>query len=257
VVVIGGNGSLTGCHLLAAETGLHVMGIPASIDNDIGCTSTAIGVDTALNTIVDACDRISDTARAHRRVFVVEVMGRHCGYLAMASAVAVGADAVMFREQDRSVEAVADAAADVVRQALTGEREQRRVLILLSEGVGLNAGELVGFLQDRLGDDQAGVEIRGIVLGHLVRGGSPSFQDRMIAGRFGLSAVEALLSGHTDEMVAWQSNLGGGAKTSDPAIERFSLEKMVTETASLLDGSSPITQRRVRQMKAIEGVLAL
>ena len=95
LIVIGGNGSLTGAHLLSQEHGAtRVVGIPASIDNDVGCTSTAIGVDTALNTIVQSCDRISDTARAHRRAFVVEVMGRQCGYLAMASAVAAGADAV-------------------------------------------------------------------------------------------------------------------------------------------------------------------
>src|SRR5690606_8355337 len=100
--VIGGNGSLTGAHLLATEHGVPVVGVPASIDNDIGCSGLAIGVDTALNTIVEACDRISDTARAHRRAFVVEVMGRDCGYLAMASAVAAGADAVLFRDQGRS-----------------------------------------------------------------------------------------------------------------------------------------------------------
>ena len=88
LVVIGGNGSLTGAHLLAREHGVRVMGIPASIDNDIGCTALAIGTDTALNTIVQACDHIDDTARAHSRAFVVEVMGRACGYLAMASAVA-------------------------------------------------------------------------------------------------------------------------------------------------------------------------
>ena len=88
--------------MLATEHQIRVVGIPASIDNDIGSTSICIGVDTALNTIVDACDRISDTASAHRRAFVVEVMGRDCGYLAMASAIAVEADAVMFREQGRA-----------------------------------------------------------------------------------------------------------------------------------------------------------
>jgi 6-phosphofructokinase 1 len=260
LVVIGGNGSLTGAHHLASECGIPVVGIPASIDNDIGCTSTAIGVDTALNTIVDACDRISDTARAHRRVFVMEVMGRHCGYLAMASAVAVGADAVLFREQDRGLEEVAGAAAEVVEKALAQGRDKRRVLILLSEGVSIDAPGLVKDLKSRLSADHPGVEIRGIVLGHLVRGGRPSFLDRMIGGRFGLASVEALLSGDdlgNGEMLAWQSHLGQGVKTSDPAITRHPLEDMVEETAALLDGTSPITKRRVRQMKAIEGVLSL
>ena len=93
LVVIGGDGSLSGAHKLAEEHGVVVAGIPASIDNDVGCTM-ALGVDTALNTIVSACDRISDTARAHRRAIVVEVMGRHSGYLAMASAIAASADLV-------------------------------------------------------------------------------------------------------------------------------------------------------------------
>ena len=100
LVVVGGNGSLTGANLLDGV--LRVGGVPASIDNDLGSTSMCIGVDTALNTIVEACDRISDTATAHRRTFVVEVMGRDCGYLAMTAAIASGADAVLLREVGRS-----------------------------------------------------------------------------------------------------------------------------------------------------------
>src|SRR5690606_7295111 len=106
LIVVGGNGALAGAHALAVEHGVKVIGIPGSIDNDIGCTSTAIGVDSALNTIVDACDRISDTARAHRRAFIVEVMGRQSGYLCMAGAVAAGADAALFREQGRDEDAI-------------------------------------------------------------------------------------------------------------------------------------------------------
>jgi 6-phosphofructokinase 1 len=129
LLVIGGNGSLTGAHLLAREHGVKVVGLPASIDNDIGCSSTAIGVDTALNTIVEACDRVSDTARSHRRAFVVEVMGRQSGYLAMASAIAAGADAVLFREQGRSEAELVDAVAGVIRKAFT-QQQKRRVLII-------------------------------------------------------------------------------------------------------------------------------
>src|SRR5882672_10937989 len=114
LIVIGGNGSLTGAHLLAIEHGVKVMGIPASIDNDIGCTATALGVDTALNTIIEATDRISDTARAHKRAFVVEVMGRQCGYLAMASAIAAGADAVLYREAGKSEEEIVQSVCEVV-----------------------------------------------------------------------------------------------------------------------------------------------
>ena len=123
LLVVGGNGSLAGAHALASETGFPVVGVPASIDNDIGFTSDAIGVDSALNTIVDACDRISDTARSHRRAFVVEVMGRDSGYLAMAAAVATGADAVLLPEQDRGFDDTIDSVADCIRASFDPERD--------------------------------------------------------------------------------------------------------------------------------------
>ncbi len=256
LVVIGGNGSLTGAHLLAKEHGVRVVGIPASIDNDIGCTATALGVDTALNTIVEACDRISDTARAHRRAFVVEVMGRHCGYLAMASAVAAGADAVLFREQGRTEEALVSAVADVVRKGFA-ERHKRRVLIIKAEGVEIPCTLLVRKVESALASELPGLEIRGTVLGHVVRGGNPTFHDRMVAGRLALGAVEALLGGATDEMVAWQPPVPGGIATMDPAVFRFSLETVLRETEALLDGSSAVTKRRLQLMQAAEGVLPL
>lgn len=104
LVVVGGNGSLTGAHILATEGAQRatIVGIPASIDNDVGGSGLSIGVDTALNTIVEACDRISDTAAAHRRVFIVEVMGRHCGYLAMRAGIAAEADAILYAEKKRT-----------------------------------------------------------------------------------------------------------------------------------------------------------
>jgi 6-phosphofructokinase 1 len=255
LIVVGGNGSLTGAHLFATELGIRVIGIPASIDNDIGCTGTAIGVDTALNTIVEACDRISDTARAHRRAFVVEVMGRQCGYLAMASAVAAGADAVLFREQGASEPELVERVARVIRGAF--ERGKRRVLILKAEGVELPCTRLVHLLEENLLPTLPGAEIRGTVLGHLVRGGSPSFQDRMVAGRFGFAAVEALLAGATDQMVAWQSSTPGGITTVDTAVQRFSLDTVLTETRALIDGTSPVTRRRLQLLQAVEGVLPL
>ncbi|MFL5318645.1 MAG: 6-phosphofructokinase [Myxococcaceae bacterium] len=257
LVVIGGNGSLTGAHHLAHECQTPIVGVPASIDNDIGCTSTAIGVDTALNTIVDACDKISDTARAHRRAFVVEVMGRACGYLAMASAVAVAADAVLFREQSRSEDALIAALADVARKSFSAERGKRRVLIIKAEGVEVPTASLVTGLQAAISKDVKGVDVRGVVLGHIVRGGNPTFQDRMVGGRLGLAAVMALAEKQTDVMVAWQPNAAGGTPTDDPAVQRFSIENVLSETAKLIDGSSNVTKRRVKQMEMIEGVLAL
>ncbi|MBX3274420.1 MAG: 6-phosphofructokinase [Sandaracinaceae bacterium] len=257
LIVIGGNGSLTGAHALATEHGVTVVGIPASIDHDIGCTNTAIGVDSALNTIVDACDRISDTARSHRRAFVVEVMGRQSGYLCMAGAVAAGADAALFREQGRSEAQLVQDVAALIRRSFSGDRDKQRVLILKAEGVEIPSTKLVRLVTEALGDELGDVSIRATVLGHLVRGGNPSFLDRMVANRFAHAAVRAILDGKTDVMTAWQPPVAGGERTVDHGVSLFSIAKVLEETAALIDGSSPVTQGRVALMEAAAGVLAL
>jgi 6-phosphofructokinase 1 len=254
LVVIGGNGSIAGAHALAQECDIPVVTIPASIDNDIGLTREALGVDTALNTIVDACDRISDTARSHHRAFIVEVMGRDSGYLAMAAAVATAADAVLLPEQARGYDDLIDAVSDCVRRSFSADRNKRRVLVIKAEGVPVPMHILV----DEVEADLAGldVEVRGTVLGHLVRGGNSSFRDRLLAGRFGLVAVEAILAGRSDVMVGW--NLTDvGDPTSDSFVRVFPIADVLEETAALLDGTSPVTMDRVRRLEAIQGVLAL
>lgn len=256
LIVIGGNGSLAGAHALAAETSTPIVGIPASIDNDVGCTGTAIGVDTALNTIVEACDRICDTARAHQRAFVVEVMGRDCGYLAMASSVAVGADAVLISERRRSTDEVIAAVEQTIRRAFE-RRGKKRVLILMAEGVGIPCTKLVREVQNRLKPELPSAEVRATVLGHVVRGGNPSFQDRMVAGRLGLAAVGALARGKSDVMASWMSSHPGGEATSDPSVSLHPLHDVLEQSKALIDGSSPLTQRRLQMMEAIEGVLGL
>ncbi|MEM9460534.1 MAG: 6-phosphofructokinase [Myxococcota bacterium] len=255
LIVVGGNGSLAGAHALAAQSNVPVVGIPASIDHDVGCTGTSIGVDTALNTIVSSCDRIGDTAHAHHRAFVIEVMGRDCGYLAMAAAVAVGAEAVLFREQGRDEPAIVEAVERAIRQAFS-RPGKRRVLILKAEGVTVPCTRLVRQVSERLAD-LTDVDVRATVLGHLVRGGHPSFADRMVAGRLGFAAVEAVLAGTTDHMVAWQAVVEGGASTTDAAVRLFALDRVLAESQMLIDGRSPITQRRVKMMETIEGVLGL
>ena len=255
LVVIGGNGSLTGAHLLAQEQNVKVMGVPGSIDNDIGCTATCLGVDTALNTIVEACDRISDTARAHRRAFVVEVMGRDCGYLAMASAIAMAADGVLIREHGKSEEEIVNSVADVIRGGFA--REKRRVLIIKSEGLTIPTTRLVRLVQEALQTDHPDAEIRATVLGHVVRGGNPSYADRAVAGRLGAAAVASLAQGHTDQMVAWQAVVAGGEPTSDSSVQRFGLQRVLDETTALIDGSSPIAKRRLKLMEMALGVLPL
>jgi len=255
LIVVGGNGSAAGAHAFAEL--FPVVVIPASIDNDVGCTGFSLGVDTALNTIVDACDRISDTARAHKRAFIVEVMGRQSGYLAMASAVAAAADAILIPERHRSEAELLDSVESVIRTSFEQDRGKRRVLIIKAEGVGYPTTRLTRDVATRIAEDLPDVAVRATVLGHLVRGGSPSFRDRMIAGRLGLAAVGALQDGAVDHMVAWESTVTGGTPTPDPFVQRFGLEHVLIDTEALLDGSSSVTKRRVKMTEAIEGVLAL
>ena len=261
LVVIGGDGSLTGAHLLATEHGVRYVGVPASIDNDIGCTASALGVDTALNTIVDACEKITDTASSHRRAFIVEVMGRRSGYLAMSSAVAVGADGVLLPEQGRSERELVTAVAGLVAGAFAGSQPKRRVLVLKAEGVEVPCTRLVRLVEEELKGRASlaehSIDVRATVLGHLVRGGAPTYADRMLANRFALAAVDALLDGATDEMVAWLPTVRGGAETSDPYVRRFPLSLVLSETKALLDGTSAATRWRLQLLERAEGVLPL
>jgi 6-phosphofructokinase 1 len=257
LVVIGGNGTITGAHLLSLECGaVPVVGVPASIDNDIGCTADAIGVDTALNTIIDACDRISDTARSHHRAFIVEVMGRRSGYLAMAASVAASADAVLLPELERSEEEMVTGVEKIIRQSFDAGRDKRRVLIIKAEGVSIPATLLADRVQDRL-SDHPDVDVRATVLGHVVRGGRPTYHDRMIAGRLALGAVNALVDGGDDLMVAWSTTTEGGTPTADPRVSTFPMDAVLAETEALLDGTSDVSKRRVSRMQAVQGVLAL
>src|SRR5262245_11632904 len=203
LIVIGGNGSLTGAHLLAQAGACRVVGIPASIDNDVGHTGLSIGVDTAVNTIVDACDRISDTARAHRRAFIVEVMGRRCGFLAMRAGIAAEADAILYGEHQPPEDELVERLRRVLRRCFAPERGKKRVLIVKSESVDLPTHRLVERLAAHLAEDAPGVDIRETVLGHLVRGGHPSALDRSIGQRLGYGAVLAAEAGASDVMLGW------------------------------------------------------
>ncbi len=265
MIVIGGNGSLAGAHRLAsfpAASGasLRVIGIPASIDNDIGCTSLSIGVDTALNTIVDACDRILDTAAAHQRIFVVEVMGRDCGYLAMTGAIAAGAHGLLYPERGRSEEELLANVEAIVREVYGKPGGSRRALIVKSEGVKLPADRLRQKLEERIAKDFPAAEVRVTVLGHMVRGGSPSAQDRLIATRLGNVALHSVVEGRSDEMVAWRPPPLGPPPAFlsplDPSIALFPLEAVLEETRRLKDGTSELSRWRVKVLSEIEGILA-
>ena len=257
LLVIGGNGSLTGADRLAEEQGVAVVGLPASIDHDLACTGAAIGVDTALNTIVEACDRLSDTARSHRRAFVVEVMGRQCGYLAMAAAIAASADAVLYRESGKPEDQLIAELTDLLGRCFAPERDKKRVLILKAEGVEIPTERLVARLSPRLAEAAPGASLRSVVLGHVVRGGAPSFRDRLVAARLGHAAVWAALAGHTQVMAGYEASNADGVPTPDPSVKLFPLRQVLHETAALLDGTHPVTRRRVQLLQQVQGVLPL
>ena len=257
LLVVGGNGSLEGADVFGRETGLPVVGVPASIDNDIGCTTLSVGVDTALNTIVEACDRVNDTGRAHKRIFILEVMGRQCGYLAISSAVASGADACLFLEQGRSSEEILEELKNVISNGFSKERGKKKILIIKAEGVEFPTPLLVAELQAFVDQSELGVSVRAAVLGHLVRGGAPSYRDRMLAGRFGVAAVEGLYRGHSRVMTAFRPELVDGIGSGDPMVKLIPFDVVREETRRLLDGSSDVTKRRVSMMENYAGVLAI
>lgn len=190
IVVIGGDGSLRGAMALD-KLGVKVIGIPASIDNDIWGTNMAIGVDTALNTILDGIDKLRDTATSHNRGFVVEVMGRNCGYLALMGGILGGAEVIITPEQPPTIEEVAKALKDAY------VRGKSHAIAVVAEGAPYRVTELADYLNQQA----TGFEIRLTILGHIQRGGTPSAFDRLLATRLGVNATERLINGESSLMV--------------------------------------------------------
>ncbi len=254
LVVIGGNGSLTGA--LHLDGVLRVGGVPASIDNDLGCTSMCIGVDSALNTIVAACDRISDTASAHRRTFIVEVMGRDCGYLAMTAAIAAGADAVLLRETGKAEAEIVEQVARAMEQAYRRDVGKRRVLVVKSEGVKLDAARLKHAVDERVRASLPDVDTRVTVLGHVVRGGAPTAFDRLLAARLANATVRALADGKSGFMAGWCGpGVDGDACAYDPYVVLTPIKEVLRETERLMCGESPLAQWRRRTFEEAESIL--
>jgi 6-phosphofructokinase 1 len=193
LVVLGGDGSLCGARALQ-RLGFPVVGIPASIDNDIPFTDMALGVDTSLNNIIYAVDCIKDTASSHARAFVIEVMGRNSGYLASVAAIACGAEFALVPEREFDLSEIC--------QQLRARYEEGRdnAIIILAEGVG-QAHEIANSIKDAIG-----FETRVTVLGHYQRGGAPTVFDRLLASRFGKKAVELLITGNHGVMVGLSCN---------------------------------------------------
>ncbi len=195
LVVIGGDGSQQGA-LKLHEAGISVVGIPATIDNDLAFTDVSIGVDTALNTILDAIDKIKDTASSHHRAFLIETMGRDSGYLALMGGIAGGAEVIVLPEEPTDIEALAG------EVSAAYERGKAHFIAIVAEGATPHIQEIADYLRRR----ELGFEVRVSILGHVQRGGSPSAFDRLLATRLGMAAVDQVVAGETGRMVGLVGN---------------------------------------------------
>ncbi|MCL6430690.1 MAG: 6-phosphofructokinase [Anaerolineae bacterium] len=195
LVIIGGNGSQAGAYSLHRE-GFPVVGIASTIDNDLPCTDTSIGVDTAVNVALEAIDRLRVTASSHQRAFLVEVMGRKQGYLALAAGLAGGAELIIIPEVPMEPEEIARG----LREAY--DRGKEHAIAVVAEGAQYNAEAIAQYFREH--GERLGFELRVTTLGHVQRGGAPGAFDRLLATRFGAQAVEALIRGETGVVVVIQ-----------------------------------------------------
>lgn len=194
IVVIGGDGSFRGARDLSMH-GIPCVGVPGTIDNDISCTEYTIGFDTAMNTAVQMVDRLRDTAQSHERCSVVEVMGRHAGWIALHTGIAVGATAVLVPEMKYDIKN--DIIDKIIRTKATGKKH---FIIIVAEGV----GQVTDIAKEI--EEATGIESRATILGHVQRGGRPSVRDRVMASQMGHAAVQLLRQGTGNRVIAFQNN---------------------------------------------------
>ncbi len=192
LVLIGGDGTFKGANAFFGEYAVPVVGIPGTIDNDIAGTDYSLGFDTAVNTAVEAIDKIRDTAEAHDRIFVVEVMGRDAGYIALNSGIACGAEDILVPEQNTDFKAILKRISDDKR------RKKLVNIIVVAEGDDFGGAEIV---RKKIVEQFPRLDVRATILGHIQRGGSPTYFDRVQASRMGYAAVKALMEGRTKDMV--------------------------------------------------------
>ena len=196
LVVIGGNGSLTGAMVFAREYDLCCIGLPGTIDNDLYGTDSTIGYDTTMNTIVECVDRIRDTAQSHERIFFVEVMGRDAGFLAQNSAIAAGAEAAIIPEDSTDVDQLARFMERGIRKS------KKSCIVIVSESP--KCGAL--YYADRVRKEFPDYDVRVSILGHLQRGGRPTAHDRILASRTGVGAIDAIMQGQRNVMIGVRNN---------------------------------------------------
>ena len=192
LVVIGGDGSLTGASIFAEEFNVPIVGLPGTIDNDLGGTDATIGYDTALNTIMDAVDKLRDTASSHERLFFVEVMGHTAGYLALNGAIATGSEAAIIPEMETEV----DQLGELINHGF--RKSKNSAIVLVAENP--KTGGAMG-LAERVKKEFPQYDARVTILGHIQRGGSPTAMDRILASRMGEAAIEAILEGQRNVMI--------------------------------------------------------
>jgi 6-phosphofructokinase 1 len=223
LVVIGGDGSLRGA-LALHKLGFPVIGVPGSIDNDIWGTNMSIGVDTALNTILNSIDKLRDTASSHERCFLLEVMGRDCGYLATMGGILGGAEFILIPEHPTTLEEIG---AELEDAYLKGKSH---AMGIIAEGATPKTHEVAEYLESH----KIGFEVRVTVLGHVVRGGSPSAFDRLLATRMGVGATKRLLDGETGMMVGLHGREIDTVSIEDAITEQREVSKTYIEMADVL-----------------------
>ncbi|MDD4955276.1 MAG: ATP-dependent 6-phosphofructokinase [Candidatus Omnitrophica bacterium] len=215
LIVVGGNGSLTAAHLLASKYGVKVIGVPATIDNDVNGVDLSVGADTAVNVALDALDKIRDTADSLERIFVVEVMGRDCGYIALRVALSGGCEEVIVPERDYDINEICE---EITEGNIRGKISW---IIIVAEGKAKAADVAAKITQI------TELETRVVVLGHIQRGGRPTAFDRTLAARYGNTAVEMLKDGQTDKCIALRNMevvmlpLEEAIKPKDIEVETF------------------------------------
>jgi 6-phosphofructokinase 1 len=193
LVVIGGDGSFTGAIQFNKEYDIPIIGIPGTIDNDISGTSFTIGFDTALNTVVESIDKIRDTAISHNRLFIVEVMGRDAGHIALNAGIGAGAEEILIPEEDMGLERLLDS----LKKSQKSGKSSSIVMIAEGDKTGKNVFEIATYVENNMPE----YEVRVSVLGHIQRGGAPTCFDRVLASRMGVHAIDSLLNGNYNVMV--------------------------------------------------------
>ncbi|KNZ68286.1 6-phosphofructokinase [Thermincola ferriacetica] len=222
LIVIGGDGSFRGAQIFSQEHGVKVIGIPGTIDNDIPCSDYSIGFDTSVNTVVDAINKIRDTATSHERTYVIEVMGRHAGYIALEAGLAGGAESILIPEIPFSID-------EIIEKLHRGQKRGKlHSIIVVAEGAasGIEIGKQI--------KEKTGFDTKVTILGHLQRGGTPTAFDRVLASRMGALAVDLIKAGESGKMIARQHNDLVAVDFDCALSEKRTIDHSVYELAGIL-----------------------